>query len=278
MKAGIFTRTSGGEIRAIGPGRLEREGIWREPENPAEELWYRGLIYRAFADFGDGPLEYIYIPEDLAVPAEETPAASAARRLPHCARSGARQRRARRRTPWRSMFVRRWPRRVSSRPRSTKQDICVTPMRSVSLQGLLPPGRDAVRLEMLLALARIRGWLKPDRGRLVLDTGSATAWLRLTPWEQMSALFKAWRDAGDTWNDLRRVPTLVSEGDWRNDPGLARRALTQTLRTLEPTAWYSIDNLIAAHPNDQPGFPATGRRLHPVVFAGRRDRALPDRL
>ena len=70
MKAGIFTRTSGGEIRAIGPGRLEREAIWRAPENPAEELWYCGLIYRAFADFGDGPLEYIYIPEDLVVPAE----------------------------------------------------------------------------------------------------------------------------------------------------------------------------------------------------------------
>src|SRR5512137_41718 len=35
MKAGIFSRISGGEIRAIGPGRLEREEIWREPENPA---------------------------------------------------------------------------------------------------------------------------------------------------------------------------------------------------------------------------------------------------
>jgi len=57
MKARIFARTSGGEIRAIGPGRLERETVWREPENPAEELWYRGLIYRAFADLGDGPLE-----------------------------------------------------------------------------------------------------------------------------------------------------------------------------------------------------------------------------
>ena len=31
------------------------------PANAAEELWYRGLI--AFAEFGEGPLEYIYIPD-----------------------------------------------------------------------------------------------------------------------------------------------------------------------------------------------------------------------
>ncbi len=244
MKTGIFTRTSGGEIRAIGPGRLEREGIWREPENPAEELWYRGLIYRAFADFGDGPLEYIYIPEDLTAPAEVAlpqaqPAAPPIAPVP--APAGARK-------TQNSLAVdvcavlaaaRELPSQVDKAGHLRDADA------ERLITGLLPPGRDAIRLEMLLALARIRGWLKPDRGRLVLDTGSATAWLRLTPWEQMSALFQAWRDAGDAWNDLRRVPALITEGDWRNDPGLARRALTQALRTLEPTAWYPINSLIA---------------------------------
>ena len=244
MKAGIFARTSGGEIRAIGPGRLERDTVWRAPENPAEELWYRGLIFRAFADFGDGPLEYIYIPEDLAVPveaaqpqAQPTPPSIA----PVSAPDGTRK-----------------------AQNSLAVDVCAVLAAARELPpqidkvghlqgddaerlsaGLLPLGRDAIRLEMLLALARLRGWLKPDRGRLALDTGRATAWLRLTPWEQMSVLFKAWRDAGDAWNDLRHVPGLVAEGDWRNDPGLARRGLAQALRALEPTAWYPIDSLIA---------------------------------
>ena len=253
MKAGIFARTSGGEIRAIGPGRLEREGIWREPENPAEELWYRGLIFRAFADFGDGPLEYIYIPEDLAVPAEAAlpQAQSAAPRIaPVPAPGGARKAQNALAVDVCSALAaaRELPAQVDKAGHLRDADA------ERLTAGLLPPGRDAVRLEMLLALARIRGWLKPDRGRLVLDTGSATAWLRLTPWEQMSALFKAWRDAGDAWNDLRRVPTLVSEGDWRNDPGLARRALTQTLCTLEPTAWYAIDSLIAHIQTTNPDF------------------------
>jgi hypothetical protein len=244
MKAGVFARTSGGEIRAIGPGRLEREVIWREPENPAEELWYRGLIYRAFADFGDGPLEYFYIPEDLAAPAEmaqspaqptaptiaSVPAPEAARKTQNalavdvCAILSA---------------ARELPAQIDKTGRLRDDDT------QRFTAGLLPPEREAARLELALTLARVRGWLKPDRSRLVLDAGSATAWLRLTHWEQMTALFKAWRDGGDAWNDLRHVPALVTEGDWRNDPGLARRTVTQALRVLEPAAWYPISGLIA---------------------------------
>ncbi len=253
MKAGIFARTSGGEIRAIGPGRLERESIWREPENPAEELWYRGLIFRAFADLGDGPLEYIYIPEDLAVPAEAArPQAQPAAPLiaPVSAPEGARK-------VQNSLAVDACSILALSRELPPQVDRAGHPRDADAERftaGLLPPGRDATRLEMLLTLARIRGWLKPDRGRLVLDTGSATAWLRLTHWEQMTALFKSWRDGGDAWNDLRHVPSFVAEGDWRNDPGLARRTVTQALHSLEPAAWYPISGLIAHIKATSPDF------------------------
>ncbi len=72
MKASTFARQFG-EIRPAGPGRLEREALWRSPESAAEALWYRGLIFRSFADFGDGPMEYVYIPEDLPLPPLATP-------------------------------------------------------------------------------------------------------------------------------------------------------------------------------------------------------------
>ena len=255
MKVGIFTRTSGGEIRAIGPGRLERDMVWREPENPAEELWYRGLIYRAFADFGDGPLEYMYIPEDLAAPAEAalpqtSPAAPVVAPVPAPAPDGARKAQNALAVDICAVLAaaRELPAQIDKAGHVRGADA------ERFTAGLLPPGRDAIRLEMLLTLARVRGWLKPERGRLVLDTGSATAWMRLTPWEQMTTLFKTWRDAGEAWNDLRRVPTLVAEGHWRNDPGLARRTLTQTLRALEPTAWYSVNSLIAHIKATNPDF------------------------
>jgi hypothetical protein len=253
MKSGVFARVAGGEIRAIGPGRLERETIWRTPENPAEELWYRGLIFRAFADFGDGPAEYIYIPDDLVVPADVIlpPAPPAgARMAPVPAPPGARK-------AQNTLSVDVCSVLAASRDLSAQIDRAGR-LRDADAEvltaGLLPAGRDAVRLDLLLALARIRGWLKPDRGRLVLDTGSATAWLRLTHWEQMTALFRAWRDAGDAWNDLRRVPALVAEGGWRNDPALARRAVLQTLRMLEPAAWYAIGDLIAEIKAGNPDF------------------------
>jgi len=44
MKLPAFTR-SFGQFRPIGPGRLEREAVWRDPQSPAEELWYVGLIF-----------------------------------------------------------------------------------------------------------------------------------------------------------------------------------------------------------------------------------------
>jgi hypothetical protein len=79
MKTPVFTRGHGA-LRPIGPARLEREAVWLQPQNGAEELWYRGLIFRGFADLGDGPAEYVYIPTDLfpasdSVPSEASPTA-----------------------------------------------------------------------------------------------------------------------------------------------------------------------------------------------------------
>jgi len=42
-----FTRQYG-VIRQMGSARLERECPWQNPVNPAEGLWYKGLIFKAF--------------------------------------------------------------------------------------------------------------------------------------------------------------------------------------------------------------------------------------
>ena len=266
MKAGIFARTSGGEIRAIGPGRLERESIWREPENPAEELWYRGLIFRAFADLGDGPLEYIYIPEDLAVPAEAArPQAQPAAPLivPVSAPDRARKVQNSLAVDVCSMLAlsRELPAQVDRAGHLRDADA------ERFTAGLLPPGRDATRLEMLLTLARMRGWLKPDRGRLVLDTGSATAWLRLTHWEQMTVLFNPAATVatpGTTCTTCqpsspRETGATIRAGAPRGDASAAFPGTGGVVSHQRSDRTYQ---------GDQPGFSAAGRRLYPVVFAG----------
>jgi hypothetical protein len=54
-----------GDLRAVGPGRRDRERPDREPISSAEELWYRALVARAFFDTSSGAREFAYIPDDL---------------------------------------------------------------------------------------------------------------------------------------------------------------------------------------------------------------------
>ncbi len=250
MKVAAFIRLHG-EIRPVGPGRLEREATWRQPEGPAEELWYRGLIFRAFADLGEGPLEYIYIPEDMAIPAAFSQHAIPAHP----------------------------PSTLSALTESIKGvsmlnrlavDACtlLAAVRQTALPldkaGVLGSTEaagarslllldDPVYFDLVLSLTRTRGWLVPHRDHLVIDQGATGAWLRATPWQQMTALFTGWRDSTD-WNDLRRITALHAEGEWRNDPLQARCAVLDALRLLSAAAWYAIPDLIAHLKATNPDF------------------------
>jgi hypothetical protein len=255
IKTAVFARGHGA-IRPVGPGRLEREAVWLQPESPAEELWYRGLIFRGFADLGDGPAEYVYIPGDLLF-GSPVPAAGGPLIALQPAAEPSRKRQA-----YNSLAV----------------DICAvlaaaheTPfhldhmgqVRGPDLarlrEGLLLP--DPVRIDLALALARSQGWLAVDRDRLALNSQAATGWLRATPWEQMSILFETWRESTDGgpgggagWNDLRRLPALQAEGTWRNDPTAARRTLLAAFIWLAEGAWYGIDDLIGSIKQATPDF------------------------
>ncbi|MCP4519528.1 MAG: hypothetical protein GY824_30395, partial [Delftia sp.] len=71
MPAASFTRRFG-EIRPMGPGRLERETPWRNPSGPAEGLWYRGLVYEGFAGEAGEAYPVYFVPDELraALPVE----------------------------------------------------------------------------------------------------------------------------------------------------------------------------------------------------------------
>ena len=54
-----------GEIREMGAGKREREQPYLQPVSTAESLWYRALIARGFLETETGPMEFVFIPEDL---------------------------------------------------------------------------------------------------------------------------------------------------------------------------------------------------------------------
>ncbi len=54
-----------GDIRDMGAGKRDRERPHLKPSSTTEMLFYRGLLARAFFDTEKGPQEFAYIPDDL---------------------------------------------------------------------------------------------------------------------------------------------------------------------------------------------------------------------
>lgn len=233
-----------GPLREMGAGRRDRLKPWRDPASPLEMLWYRGLLGRAFGDTPSGPLEFGFIPTDLA---ELLPQPEAALEAP----PGEPAPKPRKFAPAQSYAVddattllaelRRGPGRARS------DGPVLEPERRQALQGyLLQPET----LDLLLALvggllgepARVKQFLTGTRGQ-------AQAWLQ-----------RAWRDSV-VWNDLERLGSLqIAGSDWPNDPIASRHAALDCLGRVPPDTWWSMAGFVEAVHRDTPDFlrPAGG--------------------
>ncbi len=240
---GIFTRDHG-EVRLMGPGRMEREEPWLDPASPTESLWYQGFLFRGFDKTDDGPLEFYYIPQELFD----------------------------RLSPPKALYIKESPNAAEPLLQSvTAPDTLVTPPtdavddlttllalaqrtglqadRLPDLDGLLMnPGRD--RRSLLLTLATEMTLLRQTDNRL-RPTRAALEWLQSSRETQLRSLVNAWSHSA--WNDLRHTPGLSAEGDsWRNDPLLARTALMDVLPADDH--WYRIAGVVAVIRQQDPDF------------------------
>jgi len=260
MPLRVFAR-EWGEIRPMGPGRLQREQPWHDPISPTEGLWYTGFIFRAFDQEAAETYEAIFIPPELRahLPAPSTPP-SIITLEPHAK-----------------------PSMVRSAGDTFLDDAC-TLLAYLQNEQVHPssdgdwPARHEARLAQRLHdpsparrtflhhLTRRLGWLrfvtgrrKTDADLLRPDPGPVTAWLRSPANQQRSTLARTWRD-DPTWNDLHHVSTLYPEdtGAWHNDPLLARRAIHRHLTACEPETWYGLDDFVAAVKAADPDFQRPG--------------------
>lgn len=250
MPARVFSR-EWGEIRAMGPGRMERELPWEHPASPAESLWYRGLLFQSFERGPDGAYEVFFIPVEirshLPSPGNEQSAITLEPvEAPNHVISG------------QDLLLddactlltyvhnhHPWPDLEHGWPASHKQRL---------LQRLRC--EDPARLTFLDHLARRIGWLRDEEAeRLRLHAEAVTTWLQSDPRDQRRAVVETWRD-DPTWNDLFHVPSLEPEdtGAWRNDPLLPRRALLRHIRACTPTDWYEMEDFVKAIKEADPDF------------------------
>jgi hypothetical protein len=272
-----FTRQYG-VIRPMGPARLERERPWENPVNPAEGLWYRGLIFKAFQITDQGNLEMFFIPTDLlpllslsntfndetSAPAQKpdivktstgpNPAALpiSATTAPALTLSG----HDRLRENIFSLLVYLQTKSV----RLAKDNTLSGQDQAALANCLLPPLHRAFQaqaeLDFLLHLGRRTGLLAVKYERLRPDPDPTRTWLQTHPAQQQRFLQNAWR-ADPTWNELWHVPELVPQPTgWENSPLLARSKILDYLARLKDPGetWFMIDDFVAAIKQVDPDF------------------------
>lgn len=240
-----------GQIRTMGPGRMDREKPWEDPISPAEALWYRGFLFRSFEQGPDGAYEAVFVPPEiqahLPTPDEEQPEV-----ILEPAPAPV--------TVYRSgdlllddactllSFVQNERLRLVSNHRWSRQH------RQRLLRRLRVQNPN--RFAFLSHIAHSIGWVvENETGYLRLQPEPVTAWLEATTFDQRHTMAETWRDDA-TWNDLFHVPSLQPEdtGAWRNDPMLARNAIFRHLKSCVPGTWYGLQDFVSTIKHVDPDF------------------------
>lgn len=246
MAVGTFSRHYG-EVRQMGPGRLEREEPWLEPAGPAEALWYRGFLYRGYdeADDSGNLVEYYYLPEEFyaQLPQPETEETSP--------QEGDAAERA---------FEAVEPPVSHSAASTLAIDDVTTLLAFAQREGLTPDSFSGLkpylydvtegRYRLLLTLAEEMDLLRQGNGRL-RPARAAVEWLKADRETQLHSLAEAWRSS--RWNELCQTPGIRCEGSgWENNPSLARTALLEIVP--RDGQWYQIGDLVQQVKADNPDF------------------------
>ena len=238
-----------GQIRRFGPGSLTRQAPWRTPANPAEGLWYQGLIARAFAEQEGTAVEFVFIPSDLVSWLPTSTPDVQALVVPLEAK----------------------PYRVKAGDPALVDDLC-TLLSVIQVEGRLDLGsegysaetldllgqrfldRDPARIGFLSHLARSADLLYV-RGRAVgLQRERVRIWLKKSRSQQLRELQQVWLEDA-SWNDLCHVPDLrCEETGWRNDPLVPRKAILDLLRRCPVDAWVSIPGFVDAVREQAPDY------------------------
>lgn len=227
-----------GTIRPMGPGALEREQPWLDPQSPVEALWYRGFLYQAFDETKEGVVEFFYIPDEirefqLPKNVEDNPLYTHEKQVDDI-----------------------------DNPSSQDKNINV----SIPVQFEIAPHDVTSTITSLLALAQAGQlselgerdhffWTIAAEARLQVDNHpkkAAVHWLKQAENEALQAIWTQWF-ASSKWNALHHVPEIVCEGGhWQNDPIAPRRVLLDYLP--HDDQWIDISLLIAKIKQDEPDF------------------------
>jgi len=220
-----------GEIREMGPGKRDREHPHATSATPTEALFYRALLARAFFNTPGGALEFAYIPEDLL--------------STMLAQKGGR--------------FRSTDSKPLGRPASPGEkahplaagnallDDATTLLAALRI-GISPPKTSLPThvLESFLRAAKIiqRAGPKPEDVKTFLEAPRARA---------LKMLSDAWLES-EIFNELRQLPGLTCEGEWKNQPLETRKFLLRLLEIIPQGMWWSLGAFVRDMKTNFPDF------------------------
>jgi len=261
VRADPFTRQFGG-IRAIGDGRLMVEQPWLSPATATERLWYLGLLFKAFAEYGTERVAYLFIPSDLLqlLPWPQAQAGLQLEPVKEPARIWIAGDAATLDTCTLLAQLQNHQPRIVRGQGLYPQDERAWRMRWASETIEPPPlaGYTNLRARFLLRIAARLRLARRTGDRLKPAADGARVWLNTPRAGQLGQMWAAWaNDSG--WDELRRIPEIRCEGTgWSNDPVLTRQRLMEILAVCEPGVWHSLAETIHTIREHAPDFQRAG--------------------
>jgi len=238
-----FTRRYG-DIREMGAGKRDREKPHLNPATTAEILFYRALLARAFFNTSKGPQEFAYIPDDLLKfihHGEHNPSWPTGQG-DHEDRGG----------------------KIKISAGSAISAVDNDPLGRPALpreKDYIIPANDHILDDATTLLAALRLGIKPPgtsvpvhaleqflkAAKIILKSGpkpeAVKGFLEAPRHEALKVLAGAWLES-ENFNELRQLPGLIFEGEWKNQPGITREFLLNLLDAIPEGKWWSLSAFI----------------------------------
>jgi len=217
-----------GEVREMGEAKRDRERPHLKPISPAETLFYYGFLAKAFFDSGKGAQEFAYIPEDLLE------------------------------------FIKQEEQEV---PKGKKEEPLGRPATPVEKAFEIPTSDhildDATTYLAALRLGRSDWKFDPQLTALLTTAGllkkgvpqaeKIKSFLEASRADALKFLIEAWQTS-QTFDELRLIPNLICEGEWKDQPLVTREFLLDLVNSVPQDKWWSIPAFLRAIKEKFPDF------------------------
>lgn len=269
----IFSRVHG-EIRQMGAGMIERKRPHENPENVAEELYYKGLISRGNTLVAERLTPVIFIPSDLmsVLPMHKTGYSEGLLAGPADFEDDEMD------SQWLKLDkiepvevdeqeVQRANTAIvddlttffafcqMNEVRVSESGLLVEDAVTALMPHMMVPEQDAERLLFIVELAKLSQFVQIDDNRIYLKRAEVRRWLQSDRSQQLEFLINRWKES-TSYAELWFVPGLYTEnvaGSY--DAITPRKALFKMLYDYVPlNDWWQFDDFIGIVKAKNPDF------------------------